>query len=107
MGMRRPSGGRTLCDRRRERDTLDRLFGAVHRGRSGVRVLRGEAGTGKTALLEHAVDTASGFRVARVDGVETEMELWFAGVHQLCRQMLHRPISCRHPSATRSAPPSG
>jgi DNA-binding CsgD family transcriptional regulator len=55
-----------------------------------VLVLRGEAGIGKTALLGHAVDTASGFRVARGTGVESEMELSFAGVHQLCGQMLHR-----------------
>jgi DNA-binding CsgD family transcriptional regulator len=85
-----PLGRRTLRDRRRECDALDRLLGAVHEGRSGVLVLRGEAGIGKTALLDHAVETTSGFRVARVTGVESEMELPFAGVHQLCGQMLHR-----------------
>jgi DNA-binding CsgD family transcriptional regulator len=79
-----------LCGRRRECDALERLLAGVHAGRSGVLVLRGEAGIGKTALLEHAVDTASGVRVARVTGVESEMELSFAGVHQLCGQMLHR-----------------
>ncbi|MDB5067341.1 MAG: LuxR family transcriptional regulator, partial [Chloroflexi bacterium] len=79
-----------LCDRQRECDALDRLFGAVHQGRSGVLVLRGEAGIGKTALLDHAVETASGCRTARATGVESEMELSFAGVHQLCGQMLHR-----------------
>jgi DNA-binding CsgD family transcriptional regulator/tetratricopeptide (TPR) repeat protein len=55
-----------------------------------VLVLRGEAGIGKTALLDHAVETPSGCRVARVTSVESEMELSFAGVHQLCGQMLHR-----------------
>jgi DNA-binding CsgD family transcriptional regulator len=85
-----PPGRRRLRDRRRECDALDGLLGAVQGGRSGVLVLRGEAGIGKTALLDHAVETASGFRVARVSGVESEMELSFAGVHQLCGQMLHR-----------------
>ena len=83
--------GRRLFDRRSECDALDGLLGAVHRGRSGVLVLRGEAGIGKTALLDHAVETASGCRVARVLGVECEMELSFAGLHQLCApQMLDR-----------------
>ncbi|MDB5065746.1 MAG: LuxR family transcriptional regulator, partial [Chloroflexi bacterium] len=85
-----PPGRKRLRDRRRERDALDRLLGAVHEGRSGVLVLRGEAGIGKTALLDHAVGSASGVRVARVTGVESEMELSFAGVHQLCGQMLDR-----------------
>jgi DNA-binding CsgD family transcriptional regulator len=86
----RPLGRRRLFDRHREREALDRLLGAVHEGRSGVLVLRGEAGIGKTALLDHAVETASGCRTARVTGVQSEMELSFAGVHQLCAQMLHR-----------------
>jgi DNA-binding CsgD family transcriptional regulator len=85
-----PLGRSRLFDRRRECAALDRLLGAVHEGRSGVLVLRGEAGIGKTALLDHAVETASGCRVARVTGVESEVELSFAGVHQLCGQMLHR-----------------
>jgi DNA-binding CsgD family transcriptional regulator len=86
----RPTGRTRLRDRRSECDALGRLLGAVHEGRSGVLVLRGEAGIGKTALLDHTVETASGCRVARVAGVESEMELAFAGVHQLCGQMLHR-----------------
>ena len=51
-------------------------------------VLRGEAGVGKTALLEYLVANASGCRIARAAGVESEMELAFAGVHQLCAPML-------------------
>jgi DNA-binding CsgD family transcriptional regulator len=86
----RPPGGSRLRDRRWECDALNRLLGAVHEGRSGVLVLRGEAGIGKTALLHHAVEAASGCRVARVTGVESEAELSFAGVHRLFRQMLHR-----------------
>jgi DNA-binding CsgD family transcriptional regulator/tetratricopeptide (TPR) repeat protein len=80
-----------LCDRRRECAALDRLLATVHEGRSGVLVLRGEAGIGKTALLDHAVETASAFRVARGTGVESEMELTYAGLHRLCGpEMLHR-----------------
>jgi len=52
--------------------------------------VRGEAGVGKTALLEYLVDRAVGFRVARVSGVQSEMELVFAGLHQLCLPMLDR-----------------
>jgi DNA-binding CsgD family transcriptional regulator len=95
----RPLGGRGLCDRRREQEALGRLLGGVHEGRSGVLVLRGEAGIGKSALLDHAVESASGCRIARVTGVETEMELSFAGLHQLCGQMLlrldHLPVPQR------------
>jgi DNA-binding CsgD family transcriptional regulator len=56
-------------------------------------VLRGEAGVGKTALLDHAIERATGFRVARAAGVQSEMELPFAGLHQLCASMLDR-LSC-------------
>ncbi len=51
-------------------------------------VLRGEAGVGKTALLEYLVANASGCRIGRAAGVESEMELAFAGVHQLCAPLL-------------------
>src|SRR3954452_22475303 len=73
-----------------ERQTLDRLLERARHGRSGVLVVRGEAGMGKTALLRHAAGEASGFRVARVSGVESEMELPFAGLHQLCSPLLDR-----------------
>jgi hypothetical protein len=53
-----------------------------------VLVLRGEAGVGKTALLEYLLDSASGCRIARATGVESEMELAFAGLHLLCGPML-------------------
>ena len=53
-------------------------------------VIRGEAGVGKSALLRYAADRASGFQVADVLGVESEMELPFAGLHQLCAPMLRR-----------------
>ncbi|MDT5127979.1 MAG: hypothetical protein QOH54_3623 [Mycobacterium sp.] len=52
-------------------------------------MLRGEAGVGKTALLEYASELASGFRVARVAGVEADVELAFAGLQQLCAPLLN------------------
>jgi DNA-binding CsgD family transcriptional regulator len=55
-----------------------------------VLVLRGEAGVGKTALLDYVLERASGCRIARAVGVESEMELPFAGLHQLCAPMLGR-----------------
>jgi len=57
-------------------------------GRSAVLVVRGEAGVGKTALLDYAVVQAADLRVARAVGVESEMELAFAALHQLCGPML-------------------
>ena len=66
------------------------MFDAARAGRSGVLVVRGAPGIGKTALLEDAIESASGFRVARTAGVESEMELAFAALHQLCAPMLDR-----------------
>ena len=77
-----------LLGRRSECETLDRLLQSVRSGQSRVLVLRGEAGIGKTALLEYIVERASGCRVARAAGVQSEMELAFAGLHQLCAPML-------------------
>jgi DNA-binding CsgD family transcriptional regulator len=72
-----------LVDRARERAALDNLLDAVRRGLSATLVLRGEAGIGKTALLESAINSANDFRVVRALGIESEMELGFAGLHQL------------------------
>jgi DNA-binding CsgD family transcriptional regulator len=69
---------------------LDELLEQVRRGRSTVLVMRGEAGVGKTALLEYVAGRAQGCRLARVTGVRSEMELTFAGLHQLCATMLSR-----------------
>jgi DNA-binding CsgD family transcriptional regulator len=79
-----------LRGRRNECEALDRLLDAVRAGDSRALVVRGESGVGKTALLEHAVERASGCRVVRAAGVQSEMELAFAGLHQLCAPMLHR-----------------
>src|SRR3954470_2603522 len=75
---------RTLVGRERERAVLDRLLDGVRDGRGGVLVVHGEAGVGKTALLDYAVEAGPEFRIARTAGVEAEMELPFAAVQQLC-----------------------
>ena len=82
--------GPRLRGRHHECAALDRLVENVRAGQSRVLVLRGEAGVGKTALLEYLQGRASGCRIARAAGVESEMELPFAGLHQLCAPMLHR-----------------
>ena len=80
--------GLTLRGRGRECAALDGLFGGARAGRSGVLVVRGEAGVGKTALLEYAIRSASDLGVVRVVGVESERELAFAALHQLCAPIL-------------------
>ncbi|HTE60787.1 MAG TPA: AAA family ATPase, partial [Solirubrobacteraceae bacterium] len=79
-----------LRGRRSECETLDRLLEAVRAGESRALVVRGEPGVGKTALLQYVVERASGCRVARAAGMQSEMELAFAGLHQLCAPMLDR-----------------
>ena len=81
---------RGLTDRRAERGVLDGLAEAVRAGESRVLVVHGEPGVGKTALLEYLAARAAGCRVLRVSGVESEMELAFAGLHQLCAPLLDR-----------------
>jgi DNA-binding CsgD family transcriptional regulator len=81
-------GGPGLRGRGRECAALERLIRSVSAGRSQVLVLRGEAGIGKTALLDWVADRASGCRIARVGGHESEMELVFAGLHLLCAPMV-------------------
>jgi DNA-binding CsgD family transcriptional regulator len=80
----------TLLGRRSERAVLDGLLDSARGGRSGVLVVRGEPGVGKTALLEYAIESASGLRVVRAVGVESEIELAFAALHQLCAPLLDR-----------------
>jgi DNA-binding CsgD family transcriptional regulator len=79
-----------LHDRRSEREALGRLLEAVRGGQSRVLVVTGEAGVGKTALLESVIGSASGYRVMRAVGVESEMELAFAALQQLCAPLLDR-----------------
>ena len=88
-GRRRATG---LTDRHAECGILDQLVDAVGAGESRALVVRGDPGTGKTALLEYLAGRASDSRcqVVRVAGVQSEMELAFAGLHQLCAPMLSR-----------------
>ena len=87
-----PIRGRTAqpMGRSAECAALDRLLEAVRAGESRALVVHGEAGVGKTALLEYLARQASGCWVERAVGVEAEMELAFAGLHQLCVPMLDR-----------------
>jgi DNA-binding CsgD family transcriptional regulator len=84
-----PAGPR-LRGREHECALLDELVSSVRRGESRSLVLRGEAGIGKTALLEHLVESAADLSIARATGIESEMELAFAGLHQLCAPLLGR-----------------
>jgi DNA-binding CsgD family transcriptional regulator len=79
-----------LLGRRGERRRLDRLLACVRSGESAALVIRGEPGVGKTTLLEYLAERAAGCRVARVGGVQSEMELAFAALHQLCAPMRDR-----------------
>ncbi len=81
-----------LLGRRAERDVIEDLLAGAKAGRSGVLVVRGEAGIGKSALLDHArvAAVAAGFRAAGCCGMESETQFAFAGLHQLCAPLLDR-----------------
>src|ERR1700759_5703319 len=91
MASGRSAPGRSwLRGRRDECALLERLLDGARAGRSGSLVIEGEAGVGKTALLDYAVASASDLRVLAAVGVESEMELAFAALHQLCAPVLDR-----------------
>src|SRR3712207_2223802 len=77
-----------LYGRQTERSAIQALLDGARRSRGGVLVVRGPAGVGKSALLDAAAAGASGMRVLRATGVESEVELPFAAVHQLLRPVL-------------------
>jgi DNA-binding CsgD family transcriptional regulator len=77
-----------LLGREREYAALEAVLQGVRTGRSSVLVVRGEAGIGKSALLDHLAARAADHRVERTAGVESEMELPYSGLHQLCAGML-------------------
>src|SRR5579862_1424144 len=79
-----------LTGRRAECGVLDGLLAAVRAGESRVLVVHGEPGVGKTVLLEYLAGRAAGCRTLRVAGMQSEMELAYAGVHQLCAPLLDR-----------------
>src|SRR6476469_10709840 len=87
--MSSPGPGQRLRGRASECLALQSLISTARSGSCQVLVLRGEAGVGKTALLEHVSELASGFRVVQVAGVESDMELAFAGLQQLCAPLMN------------------
>jgi DNA-binding CsgD family transcriptional regulator len=97
--------------RRAECAALEELLTDAVAGRSRVMVLRGEAGVGKSALLGYMSDRLAGWHVARAGGVESEMELAYSGLHQLCAGMLDRldrlPVPQRDALATSFGRSSG
>src|SRR5919202_5728034 len=83
-------GAGSLQGRGSECALLDDVIAALRAGESRTLLIHGEAGIGKTALLNYAVASAADLRVLRAAGVESEMELAFASLHQLCGPMLDR-----------------
>jgi DNA-binding CsgD family transcriptional regulator len=92
----------SLLGRRTERAAIEQVLAQAQTGQSGVLVVRGEAGIGKTALLEYAGSSAttSGFRVVYAAGVESETQFAFAGLHQLCAPLLNRAPALPDPQQT-------
>ncbi|MFA1547927.1 helix-turn-helix transcriptional regulator [Actinomadura chokoriensis] len=86
----RPEPMPALLDRQQERAVLDGLLGDLRSGRGCALMVRGEAGVGKSALLNYVVGAAEDMRVARAAGLESEMELAYAGLHLLCMPLLDR-----------------
>ena len=95
-----PGSAPSLLGRLAEQETFGSSSRRARR-QSAVLVLRGEAGIGKTELLRYLISQATGFTVARAVGVESEMELAFAGLHQLCAPMLGRSVRWPHRSDAR------
>jgi DNA-binding CsgD family transcriptional regulator len=96
-GVAARSPGEKLLGRKREREMLDRIEAAALSGRGGALVLHGEPGVGKSALLEYAVEAGREFRVVRTAGVEGEMDLPYAALHQLCSPSLELLERLPHP----------
>ncbi len=90
MGVSSGGPGTGLLDRRVERGAVDRVLDRARAGSSAVLVVRGEPGIGKTVVLDYAVSraSASDLRVVRAAGVESELELAYAALHQLCVPLL-------------------
>jgi DNA-binding CsgD family transcriptional regulator len=78
-----PPGKAVLLGRKLERGQIDRVLQLARQGRSATLVLQGEPGTGKTTLLDYAVESGRDFQVVRLLGIESETELGFAALHQL------------------------
>jgi DNA-binding CsgD family transcriptional regulator len=89
-----------LLGRGAEREAVEQVLARARNGRSGALVIRGEAGIGKTALLQHARNAATGFRVEHAVGVESEIEFAYAGLHQVCAPLLDRLHALPDPQRT-------
>jgi hypothetical protein len=89
-----------LLDRELERGQIDRVIETARRGRSAALVLHGEPGTGKTTLLDYAVESGGDFEIVRLLGIESEAELGFAALHQLLLPFLAGSGLFRHRSGT-------
>ena len=85
-----PGQNAPLLGRATECAALDRLIDDIRQGRSRCLVVEGEAGIGKTALLDYLAGSASDITVLRAIGVESEMELAYASLHQMCAPLLDR-----------------
>ncbi|MEU4674317.1 AAA family ATPase [Amycolatopsis sp. NPDC023774] len=85
----------TLFGRRRELEVIGEILGEVRRGRSAVLVVCGEAGVGKSTLLDHAVAVVADLQVIHVARAESEAEFAFSGLHQVCAPHLDGSITCR------------
>lgn len=81
---------RRLLGRHREQEQLARLLSQARSGHSAAIVVRGDPGVGKTSILDYLTARATDFRVLRIRGAESEMELAYAGLHQLCTPLLNR-----------------
>ena len=90
----------SLFDREHECWALDQLLDSARRGPSGALVIRGEAGIGKTALLDYAATAAQDFLVVRFTGLEPERDIAFAALHRLLMPILHQ-IEAATRAATR------
>src|ERR1700752_2325711 len=95
------AAGTHVVGRQREGDVFDRVLAAARDGNGQVLAVHGEPGVGKTALLDYAVEAASGFRVTRAVGVEGEMELPVAALHRFCSPSppLNEPLPALQPEA--------
>jgi Cdc6-like AAA superfamily ATPase len=109
MENRAPGPGRrtSLRGRSSECARLDELVSAIDRSESRSLVLRGDTGIGKTALLEYLIESASDLTVLRAEGVESEMELAYASLQQLCAPLLDQLGQLPVPSVRRSRSSSG
>jgi len=90
-----PQGPPRLLGRDAECGALEQALADALHGKSRILVLRGEAGIGKSALLDHLSDRLEGWRIVRAVGVESELELAYSGLHQICPRLAREGLSNR------------